>query len=171
MTKPSFYRTLSLLALGLFLSPAHGVDMNEQALRALESGNAQRAESIWEDLAAEGDTEAMLNLGLIYESGAIGEERGDIAAYWYRMAAKQGSATAQYNLAGLYYRGDGVPKLATESVLWWKKAGENGMVDAQYNLGVLYAKGERIPQNFVLARMWLTMASQQGHRFDSIGRK
>jgi len=61
----------------------------------------------WYRLAAgQGHTDALLNLGMIYERGygqGIPQDYRE-AVKWYRLAAEMGSAGAQANLGMMYIR-------------------------------------------------------------------
>lgn len=61
-------------------------------------------------LAARGDGDAQLLLGLMHQDGAgVAQDHAE-AARWYRRAADQGVAQAQYALGVLSERGGGVPR-------------------------------------------------------------
>lgn len=65
---------------------------------------------IWLPFALEGDTEAQVNVGELYERGIAGGPDYPTAAQWYERAAAKGEPRALVNLAGLYERGAGVPR-------------------------------------------------------------
>ena len=58
--------------------------------------------------AEQGEAEAQLSLGVIYEAGYSVSQDFEEAAKWYLAAAEQGNDFAQYNLAVLYRKGQGV---------------------------------------------------------------
>ena len=55
-------------------------------------------------LAEQGDAEAQVSLGWMYQTGQVFDQDYGEAARWYRRAADQGNALAQYSLAELYAR-------------------------------------------------------------------
>jgi hypothetical protein len=71
-----------------------------------DKGDYARAMSEWQRAADQGDPDAELGLGQLYEFGA-----GDLpqnykrADYWYRKAAQQGDAEAEYRLALIWSAG------------------------------------------------------------------
>ncbi len=140
-----------------------------------------------------GDTEAMDNLGSIYESGE-GKEQGIAQDYleaynWYKKAADKGDQNAMNNLGRLYYDGhyDGQEDVQDRQKAseWFRKAASvpehetctslaeptrssahSGPVpDALYNLGRLYDDRERNGNaaNAAEARCWYEKAAIAGH--------
>ena len=65
---------------------------------------------IWLPFANEGDTDAQVTVGELYERGAAGGPDPELAARWYERALAKGNARAMVNLASLYERGSGVRK-------------------------------------------------------------
>ncbi len=93
-------------------------------------------------LAAQGNSEAQLNLGYAYYNGHGGAGLG-AAVKWWRKAAAQGNAEAQLNLGTVCYNAvhrwacSGTPFWGEEieAVEWWRKAAAQGNAEAQLNLG------------------------------------
>ncbi|MFZ0509129.1 MAG: tetratricopeptide repeat-containing serine protease family protein [Methylocella sp.] len=113
--------------------------------------------------ADQGDADAQLMLGILYNEG-IGVPRDYAEAIrWYRKAADQGNAGAQIRLTSMYENGQGVPKDAAEAVKWRRKAAEHGNADAQAKLGLMYADGLGVPKNLTEAFRWYRNAAEQGH--------
>jgi TPR repeat protein len=170
-------RKLSLVTAAAIVSCLPGTVLGQSfdaALGAYANGLYRDAATIWEALADGGDPASQYNLGLLYEQGLGVEQRPDVAAFWYRAAARQGYALAQFNLGGLYYRGAGVPYDPGETHDWWLKAARNGLAEAQYNLGLLLIEGRDVAADETAARVWLEQAANQGHApslelLDSIG--
>lgn len=140
-----------------------GGDPFDRAVQAYSDGLIGEAVRIWHKLAEEGNVKAQYNLGLLYEEGKGVPQRPDLAAFWYRTAARQGYTDALFNLGGLYYRGSGVPRITEEAVKLWTIAAEHGMGDAQYNLAVVLLEGDGIPRDPDKAREWLRIAAVNGH--------
>ena len=106
------------------------------------------------ELAAEGDAEAQVTLGLMHESGKGAAKDYAAAARWYRKAARQGNALAQYALGEVYARGTGVPRDYVEAAGWYRKAAEGGNASAQYMLAYLYENGFGVPRDYAQASAW-----------------
>ena len=58
-----------------------------------------------QNLAEQGDAEAQISLGIMYDYGRGVPEDDTEAVKWYRKAAEQGVAKAQYNLGVMYTNG------------------------------------------------------------------
>jgi len=88
----------------------------------------------WYRLAAgQGHTDALLNLGMIYERGygqGIPQDYRE-AVKWYRLAAEMGSAGAQANLGMMYIRGFGVSRNLIRAHMWLDLASSKGIGLAQ----------------------------------------
>ena len=74
--------------------------------------------------AAEGNVEAMFQLGSIYISGDGVERNPARAKEWFEKAAVVGSPKAMRRLAGMYTAGDGVEKDSVKAKEWLRKAEE-----------------------------------------------
>jgi uncharacterized protein len=72
--------------------------------------NPAGALKIWLPFANEGDTDAQVNLGELYERGIGGAPDYAVAAQWYERAIAKGSTRAMVNLATLHERGAGVQR-------------------------------------------------------------
>ena len=112
--------------------------------------------------AEQGNAEAQVALGVMYDRGEGVPQNYIEAAKWYRKAAEQGHASAQANLGGLY-GAPGVPENDAEAVKWYRKAAEQGHASAQLNLGVKYDLGEGVPEDEAEAVRWYRLAAEQGH--------
>jgi hypothetical protein len=80
------------------------------------------ARLVWLPKAQEGDAEAQVYLGEIYEKGLGVAPDYAVAAAWYRRAALQGNSRGAINLGYLYEKGLGVPKDLTQALNWYRKA-------------------------------------------------
>ena len=81
------------------------------------------------NLAEQGNSEAQLNLGLMYYRGdRIGQDYTQ-ALKWFEKAANQGSASAQYSLGLMYSNGEGVSRSTRKAREWFGLACDNGSQD------------------------------------------
>ena len=76
----------------------------------------------WLTLAKQGDVEAQIYVGEIFERGMGREPDYERAAEWYRKAAESGHPVAQISLAQLYEKGLGVPQDAGEAEKLYRDA-------------------------------------------------
>lgn len=113
---------------------------------------------------AQGDVEAEVALGNLYESGqSVLPLDPVMAAQWYRRAADKGHIGAQINLATMYLDGHGVARDAAQAAAWYRKAAERGDAVAQFSLGSLYEGGaDRIARDDAMAAEWYRNAAEQG---------
>ncbi len=121
--------------------------------------------------AEQGDVDAQIYLGFVFETGNGIAKNEAKAAEWYRKAAEQGNALAQTYLALMFARGQGVPKNEFEATKWFQKAAQQGNSRAQYNRGArrefrlgeprvdLEEVGERREE----AAKWYLKAAKQGN--------
>ena len=107
--------------------------------------------------AGQNDTNALFQLGLLYQEG-IGVPRNfSQAAAYFEAAAKNGNAEAM-NSAGLYRRfGIGVKKDLKAAEEWWRRAVLNKNIYALYNLGQMYFENN----NFLTAQILADLAVKQ----------
>ena len=87
--------------------------------------------------AAQGDTTAQLNLGMMYVDGKSFTQNYAEAAKWFRLAAAQGNATAQYNLGRMYAIGQGVTQDYVRAHMWFNLAGASGNVSGVEGRGFI----------------------------------
>jgi TPR repeat protein len=113
---------------------------------------------------AQGDIEAEVALGNLYESGqSVLPLDPAQAAEWYRRAADKGHAGAQMNLAMMYFDGQGVARNVGQAVAWYEKAAGGGDAIAMLNLGSIYETGaERMPRDLAKAAAWYGKAAERG---------
>ncbi len=105
----------------------------------------------------QGDAEAQLNLGFIYDNGQGVLQNHTKAVRWYEKAAKQGHAKAQYYLGNIYSNGQGTPQNYATAVEWYEKAAKQGFIKAHRLLGAMYANGNGAPQNHVKAYTFISI--------------
>lgn len=99
--------------------------------------------SRWRAAAAEGNVDAMCNLGLMCH--ANGQLVGsDSAETWWVQAAKKGHPDSMLNLGLLRYEQDLVVG-ENSAEHWWLLAAEAGSADAMCNVGLLrHATGQLV---------------------------
>ena len=134
----------------------------ELGVRSYEIEDYKDAWAKLTPLAEEGNTEAQLYLGFMYDDG-LGVVRDDAEAVkWYRSAAKAGHAEARYNLGWMYDYGEGVEQDYREAIKWYRRAAEAKHARAQNNLGWMYDKARGVKQDYRRAYMWYVLAQEQG---------
>jgi TPR repeat protein len=149
--------------LGLFASaiqrgPAAAAD----AAAAGSSENNVDAMRIWRGLAEQGDPQAALRLGELYDFGRGVPRNAASAMRYYLLAAQAGLADAEFNVAALYDNGVGVARDAALAALWYARAASHGHARACFDLGQLYAAGDGVPRNPAMAACWYRVAGAAG---------
>lgn len=89
---------------------------------AWDRADLRTALGVWQQAAQDGDPEAALRLGEIYERGLGVPPDFESAALWYRRAAEKGLSAAMVNLGQLYERGRGVGRDPAEALRWYRRA-------------------------------------------------
>lgn len=84
--------------------------------------NSETALQLWLDLAEQGDAQAQVNVGEIYEKGWTGEPDHESAFLWYSRAAEKGHHQAERRLAFLYENGLGVSTDMQKALNLWRSA-------------------------------------------------
>jgi len=133
--------------------------------RAYAEGDFAKAAKLYRSLAEQGDAEAQLILGSMYDMGLGVPQNYMEAVKWYRLAAERGNDKAQSKLGSMYDIGLGVPQDYIEAVKWWRLAAEQGDDVAQLNLGRVYDHGKVVPQDLKEAVKWYRLAAEQGNVF------
>jgi TPR repeat protein len=129
---------------------------------AFNNGDYAGAMAAWESKAAQGDPEAMTNVGLLYLKG-LGVKRDEgKAAEWYEKAAQLGFVVAQFNLGNLYYNGQGVSRDKKQAARWYTAAAQGGHAKAQFYLAQMYMDGEGIDENKETGLSWFQKAAELG---------
>lgn len=114
------------------------------------------------EAAAEGDPEALFEIGRRYAEGRGVEPDLAKAARWYELAAEQGLAPAQYRIGNFYEKGTGVERDIAKAKMWYQLAAEQGNASAMHNLGVLYAMGADGTADHETAARWFRRAAELG---------
>ena len=89
---------------------------------AYDRADYKTALKIWLPAATEGDAEAQLAVGEIFEKGLGTEPNYEAAVLWYQKAADQGNKSAQFNLGTLYEQGLGVEKNKLQALNLYRAA-------------------------------------------------
>ncbi|MGH6928533.1 MAG: tetratricopeptide repeat protein, partial [Dongiaceae bacterium] len=133
------------------------------ALAAYERGDFASAFDEFRILANDGDGEAMLWIGYLYQEGQGTTQDFGEAIRYYRMAADSGQPQAFYYIGTIYQDGLGVDEDPIEAVRWYRQAAERNDVYGQYALAEAYENGKGAPLDRRAARRWYQAAADQGN--------
>jgi TPR repeat protein len=157
------YGTIGLaLLLALHAAPVTA-DMGT-ALGAYERGEFASAFDEFRILADDGNAEAMLWTGYLYQEGEGTSRDFGEAMRYYRMAGDLGQPQAYYYLGMMYQEGFGVDQDPVEAVRWYRRAAEGNDVYGQYALADAYETGKGAPRDRRAARRWYQAAADQGNK-------
>ena len=81
--------------------------------------------------AQQGDPQAQMFVGFLYETGQGVTRNHVTAARWYHKAAEQGNTIAQAQLGNMYRLGKGVPQNYILAYMWFDLAAKGGNANAK----------------------------------------
>ena len=114
--------------------------------------------------AAEGDPDAILQLGKCYLYGTGVAENTTEAARCFERAAKSGNVEAIFQVGNCYLYGQGYPKNTSIAISYYLQAAEKGYAPAQYKVGLCYEKGDGLEKNEENAQKYFNLAAQNGYK-------
>jgi S1-C subfamily serine protease len=120
--------TVSVIACA---SPKFPADHFQLGWQAYQAGQYDAALNHWIPLADQGDTNAQLNVGLMYDIGKGVPEDPARAVRWYQQSAERGHAAAQFNLGLMYASGRGIGQDAGQAQFWLAQAAGQGLQEAR----------------------------------------
>lgn len=139
------------------------------AAKAWAAGDIRGAREIWEKMAADGDAQAMNNLGVLYDQGHGVEPDPGRAAHFFAQSANAGNPAGMSNYGRLLEQGRGIPMNPAEAARWFDLAARKGQAEAQYNLGLLYENGRGVDRDEGAAAAWYSRAASQNQK-DALAR-
>lgn len=153
-----------MVAIGICVSAYAQFDEYSEAISAYRALDFDKAGSVWQKLAEEGDVHAQYALGIMELRSEVENASPDKAFYWLLKAAIQEHPSAMFNVGVAYWNGTGIKQDREQAVYWWEQSAQAGVISAQFNLGLAYyLKVGPIPQNLELALKWVGAAARQNH--------
>ncbi|MEO1925582.1 MAG: SPOR domain-containing protein [Gammaproteobacteria bacterium] len=152
-----------LFSLLLLFSTSAYAGTYEEGKQAYLSQDYQRALEILKPLAENGNSQAQITLGLMYDYGQGVDKDPTESINWYRMAAEQGVPLVQHDIGVKYFQGQSVEQNYDEAAKWWEMSASAGIADSQFNLGLMYYRGIGIPKDYIKAGKLFDAAAAQGH--------
>lgn len=122
----------------------------------------------YQKAAAQGNSGAMNNLGLLHSRGDGVKQSYSEAAKWYRKASDLGDAIAANNLGSLYRDGDGVPQSHAEANKLFRKSIDLKHYGAYVNLGFQYHRGNGVTKSYTEAVKYYRIAAEQGEKYGQL---
>lgn len=115
-----------------------------------------------ETAAANGDINAMFQLGYLYDTGEYVPQNKKMAIKWYKKAAMENDRIAQNNLGLIYLNGEGVKTQPVKAAHYFTLAANQGQSDAQCSLGYMYINGIGVRKNIKKGMYWTRLAAVNG---------
>lgn len=135
----------------------------EEGKAAYEAKDYNKALEILQPLAADGNSQAQVTLGIMYDYGQGVTKDPAEAMKWYIKAAEQGIPVVQHDVGVKYFQGSGVKQDYLEAAKWWELSANAGLADSQFNLGLMYYRGLGLETDYQKAAELFRKASEQGH--------
>ena len=115
-----------------------------------QAGHYDSALGYWVPLADQGDANAQLNVGMMYDTGQGVAEDPARAVRLYRQSAERGHPAAQYNLGMMYASGRGIERDAGQAKFWLEQAAVQGLQNARAQLPEYTEKSSSMDTNAVV---------------------
>lgn len=118
-------------------------------------------ERVWRyyhELADQGDSDAILTIGVIYYEGVNVVQDYTKARQYYEKAAQAGNTWAINNLGYCYYYGREIPVDYEKAWKCFGKAASRGHHCGMYKLGDMYYYGKYVEQDYEKALLWYRQA-------------
>lgn len=131
-----------------------------QLLPSSRSYNPKTAITSYNQLAAQGNAEAMNALGLVYSKGMSVPIDDALGIQWFEKAGKAGYAKAWYNL-GILFRESNPAK----AIPYFQKAAIGGIPVAYAAWGRLVMKGNGVPQDYPFAISIFKKGAEKGNAY------
>lgn len=144
-------------------SPGLHAQSFEDGKAAYEAKDYQKALEILLPLAEQGNSQAQVTLGIMYDYGQGVDKDPVEAMKWYVKAAEQGIPVVQHDVGVKYFQGSGVKQDYLEAAKWWEMSANAGLADSQFNLGLLYYRGLGLETDYQKAAELFLKASEQDH--------
>ena len=145
------------------IDPVRGAQLYQQAVEALDAGDATGVDML-KQAAAAGYAPAQLHLAGVYQAGDNGVAVNLAEArVWARRAADLGDAKGMHAYGMYLFDGVGGAQDRGEALTWLRRAAEGGLIDSQFNVAKLYETGaEGIAPDPVEAYKWYLIAARAG---------
>jgi len=117
----------------------------------------------WFKRAAEqGDVNAYLQIGLMYDFGQGVQQSFAQALRWYQRAAEKGDQRAMYLVGHMHDFGEGIPVDRGKAMFWYLKSAHLGYANAQYAVAkeLLKLADQSLREQAIT---WLQKAARQCH--------
>jgi len=151
------------LVAAIFIPVVLSAQTFEEGMAAYQEKDYQKAHEILLPLAEQGNSQAQITLGIMYENGQGVAKDPSKALDWYIKAASQGIPVVQHDVGVKFFKGIGARQDYLQAAKWWRMAADAGLSDSQFNLGLMYYRGLGVGKDLQEARELFQHAAEQGH--------
>ncbi|HIP11326.1 MAG TPA: sel1 repeat family protein [Arcobacter sp.] len=113
----------------------------------------------YEKSAAQGNSDAQYNLGLIKK----GQKKYREAVALFKLSAKQKNQWGEHYLGIMYQHGKGLKRSYAQAIKYYKRSISQGNYLSQSNLALMYEKGKGVNKNFLKAIELYTLSAKQDY--------
>lgn len=124
--------------------------------------NPSQALNFYRLAAQNGLPQAMYNVGIFYENGAVVDKDANKAFALVQRAATSGIPVAAFRLGSYYQQGLGVAQDIVAAAAWFERAAKAGVPAAQLVYGVMLENGSGVEQSIAAAAAMYENAADQG---------
>ena len=117
------------------------------------------------ELSDLGNSDALLNLGIVYLNGFGIEKDYSKAIQYFELSSNLGNSDSYLYLGNLYYNGEGVKKDYLKAKEFYELSSRLNNSNAHNALGELYLYGNGVDKNHLIAFDYFLLASKQNHPF------
>ena len=132
-----------------------------RGFQAIEERDYKTALYYLSFFAANGDTKANYNLGIMYRDG-LGVEKDDVQSLTHFIeAAENGHMLGNYAVGLAFLTGKGVDIDAEAAIHYLSEAALLGHAISPVKIGGLYFQGKLVEKNFISAHFWWSLAQDR----------
>lgn len=122
----------------------------------------ERSYLLYSELAAEGNSAAMNNLGCLYQRKEFARYDTKLALQWFMKSAARGSSVAMRNIGFCYKDANGVEQDYKEALSWFTKSANCSDSYAMRTIGDFYRDGLGVDVDADKAIQWYTKSMNSG---------
>lgn len=134
------------------------IQIRLKAQQSADKGDWKTVYTLLLPLAQRGDSQAQVNLGILFSSGRGVEKNLEKAYWWFNESAEQGNAKAVTYIGLMYLEGIGVKQDTKHAIRILEKAGRVDYPRAMLALGNAYYMEKNLQKSF----LWFERAAMKG---------
>ena|GEM_PF-3894354 len=133
-------------------SESNGKQLNELGCRYYHEKNYKKAIQYFEQAIQAGNSDALVNIGIMYYKGDGVKRDYKKAMQYYELSAQAGNSNALVNIGIIYHNGAGVKQDYEKAMQYYELSAQTGNINALNNLGFMYLGGHGVNTNYWKSR-------------------